>query len=351
MPVTKGGLIPPIIQKARVLDVDLSTYTLSVATEYAKKPMSGISFATPYQHLNNGEGIYFMPEVGSVCWLCEPSDGCMPFVLAWASAQNEADFTSQKKQLNPGDIYLGTRDDNFLFLRRGGVVQIGATGICQRIFMPVNNTISDFCENYGLHTLAGDLEWTIGRTDQTTDGRRPGLLKVYAKEFADDPGPVAELEIGSHSSDSDTILTLKIRDKGGGQEQVSLTVKKTGEVDWVIQKDLSEQVNGDWGVSVAGDIAITGKKKITLSATGDFKAHTDANATLEAQQVTVDAPMTKMTGVTQANGGLPVALAPALLMWLGTHTHNIVLPAPGSPTSPPVAAPPGSIASGNLFSS
>ena len=185
---TQGALIPAKIERARVIDVDISTYTLTVATAFAKKPMTAIPFATPYQHFNNGEGIYFMPEVGSLCWLCEPSDGSVPFVLAWCSAQDEADFTARKQQLNPGDIYLGTRDENFLILRRGGVVEIGATGICQRIFMPVNNTINDFCENYNLHSLGGDLEWTIKRDENTTDGTRPALLGLYAKEFADDSG-------------------------------------------------------------------------------------------------------------------------------------------------------------------
>ena len=162
--VTRAAVVPAIIQHARVLDVDIASYTLTIATEFAKKPMSGIPFSSPYQHMNNGEGIYFMPEVGSLCWVCEPSDGGMPFVIAWAPAQDEGDFKSGKQDLNPGDIYLGTRDENFLILRRGGIVQIGGGPLSQRLYLPVNNTIKDFCENYSLNTVGGDFEWSVKRT-------------------------------------------------------------------------------------------------------------------------------------------------------------------------------------------
>lgn len=351
MPVTRGGIIPAIIQKARVLDVDISTYTMTIATEFAKKPMTSIPFATPYQHFVNGEGIYFMPEVGSLCWLCEPSDGGMPFVLAWAAGQDEADYTARKRQLNPGDIFLGTRDENFLILRRGGVVQLGATAVCQRIFLPVNNTINDFCENYGLHTLGGDLEWSIGRTKATTEGKLPAILKLYAKEFSNDEKPIAELEIGSHDEDKTTILTLVIRNKGGGEQKIRLSMTKEGDVIWSVKKDFSLTVEGDYLQEVFGDITVKGKKKLFVDITDDIDAKTGKNAKLEAKKVTVDSPLTETTGKVEAAGKTPVALAPPLLAWLGSHTHNIIKPTPGDPTSPPVAPPPGSIASQKLFSS
>src|SRR5258708_39925591 len=119
--VSREGMIPAIIETARIIDVDVATYTVSIATQFSKKPQNDIGFATPYQHFNNGEGIYFMPEVGSLCWVCFPSDGNRPFVLAWKSASDEGDERSKKQDLNPGDIYLGTRDENFLILRRGGI--------------------------------------------------------------------------------------------------------------------------------------------------------------------------------------------------------------------------------------
>jgi hypothetical protein len=349
-PITAGGVVPALISKARVLDVDVSTYTLTVATAFSKKPMSGISFATPYQHFVNGEGIYFMPEVGSLCWLCEPSDNCMPFVLAWGAAQDEADYTARKLNLNPGDIVLATRDENFMILRRGGVVEIGANGLCQRLFLPVNNTIKDFCENYALKTLGGDLEWSIARQEDTKDGKRPALLKVLAKEFANDPSPIADLEIGSHGEQDKTILKLVIRDKSAGSQMIALSMTKEGDVTWEVKRNLSQKIEGDMVTEVSGKDTLKVGKTLTVEVTEDINMKSNANAKLQAQEVTVDAPTTKTTGVLKANGSTPVALATPLVQWLVGHTHNLTTPSPGSPTTPPVGPPP-QIDAGNLFSS
>jgi hypothetical protein len=357
MPVTQAGLRTAVIQHARVLDVNMATYTVTVATEYAKKPLPDLSFMVPYTHFNSGEGVYFMPEVGSLVWICQPSDGSWWFVLGWTTVQDEKDFRGRRRDLNPGDIFLGTRDDNFIYLRRGGVVQIGATGICQRIFLPVNNTIKDFCENYGLHTLSGDLEWTIAREESTTDGSRPALFKLYAKEKADDQDHIAELEIGSHDGDDTTILSLKIKDSGqvGAAEKITLKMGKDGTVNWDCQSNVTWSVKGKWSLSTSDDASISSNKKISLTAKSDLTA-TGSTAKLEAKSgnatvrspkaVVLDAPRTQAGG---PSANLPVILAPPLLTWLATHVHQIVLPVPGSPTSPPTVPPPPSVVSKTLF--
>src|SRR5512142_1614872 len=228
---TKIRTVPALIETGMVIDVDIETYSLAAVTQYTRKPLTGLAFATPYQHPANGEGIYFMPEAGSLVWICFPSDGSKPFVMAWAPAREPNDsLRSNKMNLNPGDIYLGTRDENFLILRRGGVVQIGGGPICQRMFLPVNNTIRDFCENYSLQSLGGSLEWSIAREESTTDGNRPALLRLYAREYADDEQPVAFLEIGSHSDSAQNILSLVINESGqaGAAKKISLEFRKDG---------------------------------------------------------------------------------------------------------------------------
>lgn len=341
--VTHAGIIPATIQKARVLDVDLSHYTLTIATEFAKKPLSGVSFATPYQHFNNGEGMYFLPEVGSICWLCEPSDGGMPFILAWASGQDEGDFRAKKQDLNPGDIYLGTRDENFLILRRGGVVQIGGTGLCQRMFLPVNNLIQDFCENYALHTLGGDLEWSTSIPQGTTDGSRPSLLSVKARALANDPNPIAVLQIGSHPNDSTTILSLSINASGaqGAQEQINLKLGKNGSVTWTVQQDVTYNVTGKFSVNSTGDATVASQGMAEVSGALGATLKTPMTATVAGgTAIALDAPTVAVkTQMTVGGGGQPVALAGPLLIWLASHTH--LSSAPGTPTSPAVAAPTG----------
>lgn len=346
--VTHSATKAAKIELGRILDVNAAKYTVAVATQFSKKPQTGISYATPYQHHVNGEGILFVPEVGSLCWVCFPSDGNRPFVLAWSSPQEEDDFRSRKPDLNPGDIYLGTRDENFLVLRRGGVVQIGGGPLNQRIFLPVNNTIKDFCENYGLHTLGGDLEWTIKREEGTTDGKRPALFSLLAREYANDPSPVAELLIGSHEGDSETILSLLVKASGqdGAAQKVELKFKKNGSVEWVVRQDVQWDVDGKFNLNVKGDISVDGKGKVALAAATELSLD-GSNVKINGKTaVDVMAPTVNLKTMVNVGGAaFPVVLAtPDLLLWLTMHTHKVV--APGLNTGPaymgpPAAPPPG----------
>lgn len=354
---TSMNLKGPVIQTARVLDVNIKNYTLAVASQFAKKPLIGIPFMVPYAHHHSGEGVYFMPEVGSVCWICFPSDGNKPFVMGWGMTSESGSYRGRRQDLNPGDIYLGTRDDNAIILRRGGVVQIGATPLAQRIFLPVNNTIRDFCENYGLHTLGGDLEWTIARQEQTTDGHRPALLKVRAKEFSDDQDYVAELQIGSHDGDSNTILSLIVRASGaqGAAQKIGLKIGKDGTVSWEQESDVSWNVQGRFVVQAHDHVDISSDQHIHLTATDNFQATgslskmeaTSGPATVKSPaQVVMDAPLVMAGG---PGASQPVAMAIPLMTWLATHFHLIIVPIPGTPTTPCPVPPVPVIASTTLL--
>lgn len=352
-PITQSQTVAAHIESGRILDVDITTYTVSVTTEFTKKPVTGVKFATPYQHYSNGEGIYFMPEVGSLCWICFPSDHNRPFVLAWGPATVDGDARAKKKDLNPGDIYLGTRDENFLILRRGGVVQIGGGPLSQRIFLPVNNTIKDFCENFGLHTIGGDLEWSIARSESTTNGRRQSMLAIRAKEFSDDPSYIAELLIGSHGDGDNRILSLLINDSGGSgsSKKIELSLGKDGSVTWNIEKDVEWAVKGAFNLSVTDDATIETDKNFNIRS-NKTSINGDSEISIKSAGGTVrisGAPLVQIDSVIKAGGSIPVALAPPLIVWLATHVHSIITPIPGTPVSPPLIPPPPSISSQSLF--
>ncbi len=347
--VTKTQTAPAVIESGRILDVDVTTYTVTITTEFTKKPATGVKFATPYQHYDNGEGIYFMPEVGSLCWVCFPSDHNRPFVLAWGPASDDGDARAKKKDLNPGDIYLGTRDENFLILRRGGVVQIGGGPLSQRLYLPINNTIKDFCENYSLQTFGGNLDWTVQRDVNTTDGKRPALLSLSAKEFADDPSPVAQLQIGSHGNGDDRILSLLIKESGqdGAADKIELSLGKDGSVKWHVTKDVEWTVDGDFKVK-SKNLNLEASDAVTVKGkTIDAEAQSGVKIKASAGNVEVEALLVKLNNIVQAGGTQPVAMAIPLITWLVSHTHTSG--PPGSPTSPPVVPPTGSISSQSLF--
>ena len=347
MAVTHQGITAATVESGRVLDVDINTYTLAVSTQYSKKPQTGVTWASPYTHFVNGEGVYMMPEVGSLCWICFPSDGNRPFVLGWAPAGDEGDYRARRQDMNPGDIYLGTRDENFIWLRRGGVVQIGGGALCQRMFIPVNNTIKDFCENYSLQTLGGELKWSIEREETTTDGHRPALFSVKAREFADDPNPIAEVLVGSHGSGDETILSFLVRASGqnGAAQKVSLKIGKDGKVVWTVESDVTWTVKGKYTIQAEQDVTIkstSGKVDISGGSTVDVTGQTGVTIKAVGGTVTIEgAPLIQMKQkVLVGNSPQPVALAVPLLTWLAIHVHNLITPIPGTPTGPPLVPPP-----------
>lgn len=330
-----SGVRPAIVISAKVIDVNLDEFTMTVASLNFRNPYFNIPFLSPYQHYANGEGIYFMPEVGSICWLCLPSEGGKPIVMGWGSLPQRGsnNYRGKKQALNPGDIYLGTRDENFLALRRGGVVQIGGGPLSQRIFLPVNNTIKDFCENYGLHTIGGDLEWTVQRSEETPDGSRPTTLKITARQFANDAQPVAQLQIGSHDGGGTSILSLIINESGsvGATKKIELTMGTDGSVNWnVIGGDFTLGVDGNVNTHSTQDTNIGADKNISMTAL--------QQVTIQAQQGLSISSLGDLVDIQGANGvnvgptmtvgpggslQFPVMLASQLvLFWMANHGHG-----------------------------
>lgn len=343
--VTQQGTVGAFVESGRVLDVDIDNFTLTVTTQYSKKPQSGITWASPYTHFVNGEGVYCMPEVGSLCWICFPSDGNRPFVLGWAPAGDEGDFRSRRKSMNPGDIFLGTRDENFLILRRGGIVQIGGGPLSQRMYLPVSNTIRDICENYNLKTLGGELNWITERTENDTDGQRPTKLTLTAREKAEDREPIAQLQVGSHGSGDKTILSILIKESGqqGAATQISLTLSKEGDLQFVVKKDVEWKVDGKFSIQAKQDITLKSDAKISLEGGSTVEIKGSSGVTIKATVGNVDISGTIVqmgSKVMVGNSPQPVALAIPLLTWLATHFHQITAPIPGSPTTPPIVPPP-----------
>jgi hypothetical protein len=343
-----GSSTPAYVESGIILDVDIENYAVTASPQIGRRPQYGISFATPYQHHANGEGMYFMPEVGSLCWICFPSDGSRPFVIAWASPLDDTGGRrGSKKELNPGDIYLGTRDENFLILRRGGIVQIGGGPLCQRMFLPINNTIKDFCENFELHTLAGDLEWTVDLSEKTKDGSRPAGLHLKAREFAGDPEPIAYLEIGSHDAQPQTILSLTINSSGkkGWKKKISLEFRKDGTASWSFASDVDWTCTGKLTVKVTKDMEFTslnglatlrGKTALVETTKGAMNLSSADSVNIKATTFVGVGPQV-MLGAGVSGADYPFMIAtPALLAYLTAHVH--LSTAPGTQTSPPVVA-------------
>jgi hypothetical protein len=308
--IPESRFLPAVVETVRIISVNVETWTVDAISEYGEKKFYAIQIMSPYFHFMNGEGIYTMPEVGALAWVCKPSSGsrAAPFLLGFQAPFDEtnAGFRVNRPPMNPGDIMMRTRDENFITLRRGGVVQIGANPISQRIYLPILNYIKDFCENYQLSTFGGEITWTTERVDQSSAGEVGTRFALLAREKASDPQHIASLTIGSHGEDSATILDLKVLAAGapGAVEQVRLTLGKDGNVTW--------QVQDSWDLTAQGSVSVTaqtgslnlsspaGATQIEAGESVDVKAATDVlveaggTSTDRAAQKIVDSPVIRL---------------------------------------------------------
>lgn len=326
------------IHRCHVVNVNTRDYTVDVQME--SHPFAfhyDIPFMSPYLHQAQGEGINIMPEAGSVAWVCSPSEiDKSSFILGWIPVQEEGSHRAGRQLLNPGDLHFSTRDGNFIYIRRGGIVQVGATPICQRIYIPIRNIIRDFAENYELATPAGDLQWLVNRADEQGDGHRGCLFTLACKEFSDDPNkkPLAVLKIGSHGEGVPTILTLETRDKGGGTIKTKLEISKSGDIKWSLEKDLTLEVKGDFTTSVKGKMSTTATGNMSLESKAVLSGK-GAEAHLNGGGAALD-----LAGGASLNGSsvdLGSADAPVMIdtgtfaAWQAAVTAALTVGTPGSP--------------------
>jgi hypothetical protein len=271
--MSEGEYVSALVETVRVMNVNLTDWSVDCVSEYGYKRYFDIQVMSPYFHFNNGEGMYIQPEVGALAWLCRPSGGRFgaPFLLGFQAPYDEynASFRSGRQTLNAGDIMLRTRDENFMVLRRGGVVQIGATPTAQRMYIPLQNTIRDFCENYELYTFGGEMTWIIDRDDQTTDGEALTRFDILAKSKANEPDHVVRVGIGSHGEDEPTKMSIEVYESGADDAElkIDLTLTEEGDVVWDIEQD--------WMLTVKRDIlCLTEDGSITMDAadTGTWSA-------------------------------------------------------------------------------
>jgi len=377
-----------------IASVNVQNMTVDWTAQHSGKQMAGVQVMSPYLHYNNGEGYNFCPEVGAICVLCWPSDEESPFVMGFITAPEivgaasgnvqqesqdpdvespddmpsaqttnsggtttpkttDASYRAGRPVMNPGDIWIQGRDENFLILKRGGVLHIGSTNVCQRAYVPIANYIRDFCENYELNTAAGSLSWLVHPVEKDPGGNAPTEFTLLAREFAQDRNASIKVSVGSLNSepkppggpsDDKTFIEVVIApsniDPASGQVSGDptyvLRISKDGHSYSMqagnrtveVKGNDSLTVEGDQTIQVTGDRSVTVQGKVTETITGEHNiTGSDASTETWAKIKVIDAPLTKIGG---PDASEPGTLGLKLLEWLATHTHV--------PYSPPIQA-------------
>lgn len=314
-PMHSAGNDAAEIVQARVVDVNMVNWTVDVVTQYDQKRYYEIQVASPYMHYNNGEGFSVMPEVGAVCMVCLPSDTAAPFILAFimphelindASAEDAPAGTAShgQPQANPtaasyaggrprakqGDIWLRTRDENFVILHRGGVLQLGATPLAQRIYIPLNNSVVDVSGNYAHHNSSGTIAW--GLQEGPSLEHYPSQYMHTFRVFADDkeadvrvtvgkvytPAPepdgdkgeldaISQLELGTLPDDP-IIYEVVVAEKGFNTEDGSLASADVR--NQTVLRFFFDRAGGTF-LRCEGNVLIACHKRLMIKITKDFE--------------------------------------------------------------------------------
>lgn len=360
----ESGLRPALIETARIVNVNINDYTVDAVGEHGNRRFFDVQVMSPYFHFFNGEGWYAMPEVGALCWVAKESPGLFGkhFILGFQAPHDErqlqgsnteaGNFKANRQTLNPGDQMWRGRDENFVILRRGGVLQIGASPANQRIFVPLGNLIRDFAFGYELETLAGDLKMTndslkVQGTEVTQADDAAAVktrFRIRTKTRANEPGHSVIVTFGSHEDDDDLRLSLQVNESGadGASKVAEFQITKTGAMTATLSDSLSATVANDIAVtSTEGDItvradggAMTYQSKgamalrstdgtMELQAKGSMELSTESEVAVNATAIGLNAP----TAVGGAGGAEPLVKGQQLVNLLTALINGMTNPA------------------------
>jgi hypothetical protein len=365
--IIEHGPNPTRVEEGRVINVNMKRWTLDVRTRESQRTYYDIKWSSPYLHFAEGEGINFMPEVGAKVMVCRPATSD-PFVLCFVTpferlarqpdesgetpeAESYAtDGTSQnadvsyragRPYLQQGDIHISTRDGNAIWLRRGGIVEIGSTAVAKRLYIPLLNYLRDVCENYDLQTAGGHMSWTVTRSDVDPEDEATAVLTYLSRNTAQDSNGTVVLQIGHvddtkrlrlsiapNSIDPQTlevsgsaVYTLDIDEEGTVTETTEkdydLTV--SGEVSWEVSGSATFQYSSDVSETVSGDKSITISGDHSLSAGSSTESM--SNKTIDSSDINLGGSASKKV----------VIATNSLIGFISGHTHDVYGSVTGTP--------------------
>lgn len=369
---SQAGNKPAEMVQGKVVNLNLVNWTVDVVTQFDQKRYFDIQVGSPYMHYSNGEGLSIFPEIGAKCMVCMPSDSSPPYVssfimpvenvdLAAPDAEkgttshakpnrttSGASFAGGRPRVKPGDIMLRTRDDNFVILHRGGVLQLGASELAQRIYIPLNNFVMDISENYAHHNAGGSINWSVqtGPSLENFPAEYTHAFRVFANDKSADVrvrvGKVSDLvaeskdgnqndisELGMNTKEDFTICEVVVGKKVFNPQTGS--VESGTPLDAFVFKFFFDRA-GNTFLRCRGSLVLATHKRLHVTAKEGMKFTTDKEISMTAETgFTVDGgAFSHIKGgiVRLGPGAKPVAHLGSMVQVMIPYTP---VPIPGSP--------------------
>ncbi len=366
----------------RVVNVDLVNYTVDVFSQFDQLRLMNIPVSSPYAHPSRGDGVTVVPEVGSKCAVCWPGDSSPPFVLAFVmphetipnagdeeapggtsergsanQAPTNASYAGGRPKGKPGDMFIRGRDGNFMVLHRGGVLQLGANELAQRLYIPLNNTVMDFAERYNMHNAGGSINWGIqeGEGDTTNPTEFRQTYRVYANDkYADLRLSVGRVQSPVPETDKDAIGDMARAEVGEVEPIVyELTLAKNGfkAEDGTLLPNTGNQVKlrfvfdraGNSFLRFDGHVGVLCKKRLRLRVKQEMEVFADSTFSLTVAsdaRIQADGNLTLVSPTVRINTG-EKAVAHVGSLVTATLPMTLLVAAPTPVGFAPISTVPG----------
>lgn len=235
------------IIRGKVTAVDKVKWTCSVQGEMDNQQFEGIPIQPTYVN-SEGGGQFFMPETNSVTWLCFPSTDSTPFIMGGATVPKQTDegdlnedpndHRQSRPVLNEGDMLVASSGSARIIVRRGGVVEIGASDSARRIYIPLSNLIQEFSQNWTHETGGGKVSMLCRDNDETYGSTRtPTEYQFQWKEFCEDEDPIVDIRMGRIQVEDDERILNAVR----GEIVYSFNINNRYKV-WIDKQGNSQSV-------------------------------------------------------------------------------------------------------------
>jgi hypothetical protein len=310
---SREGHVPGRIVQGKIVNVNMKNWTVDVLGAHDRKRWFNIQIGSPYQNTFAGEGFFVVPEVGSVCMVALTSDSSAPFLLTFIMPPEKITDTSAsdaptgtrshgnnpqyptdvtyaggRPNYTPGTLGMTGRDGQFVLLHRGGVLQLGASPLAQRIYIPLTNLVMDVSQRYAHHNIGGAILWGMQEGQGQTNF--PTTQVQTFRVMANDQYATVRIQRGnvtSPLSDSsgvikDTVVyEVSVIPLGFNADAGDVaSASAAGAVNYRYTIDKS----GNVSVVVAGDVFQTYAKTLTMNVTGTFSVNGQADGAMTFQK-------------------------------------------------------------------
>ena len=333
-----------MIREGYIVDYDPKAKTASVIFDGMRR-IDDVQVTTPYTSARGG-GIRADPELGAKCIIGGPLQD--PKILGFLGVYDRTtgSYGRREPESTFGDLSFGTAADNYIHLRRSGIIEVKATGLCQTLYIPTGAIIQEHFKQYRGYCPGGEI--TMGaRSSRTEEGGGAGavLYQVKCRGSALDaqmgvqfklgavadineipggrlpefhtPGPVyAEVAVGLGES----AYLFQVTAAGEVIERVDQShIKRVAGTEASLVGAVFKQVEGNVEMEVAG--------KIDLTCSADLIAQIANSVRFASPEIILEGNV--RLGGPDANEN--VIKGAAFLTAFYRHTHSGTVPPPLPP--------------------